>query len=83
MDAKNDDGSAIGTSLDRDALKHLLTHFRERIQCLDADLAALCVALDGPPEAINELAEEVLNDRYIFNTVDIREIYQKFEIAFS
>ena len=42
-------------------VKRLLSDFRDRIQILDCDLQALCIALDGPPGAIAKLADEVLD----------------------
>lgn len=48
-----------GRDIDLAAVKRLLADFRERLQTLDYYLRGLYVAIDGPPGAIAELADEV------------------------
>jgi hypothetical protein len=59
---------------DHAAVKRLLLDFRARLQALDSDLCRFYAAVDGPPGAVAELADEICDRDWYVDGVDIRDL---------
>jgi hypothetical protein len=63
-----------GGNGDLAAVKRLLLDFKGRLQTLDCDLYTLYAALDGPPGAVAQLADEICDREWYVDGIDIRDL---------
>jgi hypothetical protein len=63
-----------GGNGDLAAVRRLLLDFKGRLQTLDCDLYQLYAALDGPPGALAQLADEICDREWYVDGIDIRDL---------